>query len=107
MEYRCCCTTLGRQVRCLTRRSEKRSWIKKKSCCQLRSRSMVSKNTPPRLGRGLAALLGDVAMAPSPERGAPVGRSPMDRIDANPFQPRSDFDSAELESLAESIRVQG
>jgi ParB family chromosome partitioning protein len=68
---------------------------------------MVSKNMPPRLGRGLAALLGDVAMAPNPERGAPVGAIAIDRIDANPFQPRSDFDPAELESLAESIRVQG
>jgi ParB family chromosome partitioning protein len=68
---------------------------------------MVSKNMPPRLGRGLAALLGDVAMAPNPERGVPVGAIAIDRVDANPFQPRSDFDPAELESLAESIRVQG
>jgi ParB family chromosome partitioning protein len=68
---------------------------------------MVSKNTPPRLGRGLAALLGDVTMAPTAERGTSVNLIPMDRIDANPFQPRSDFDPAELASLAESIRVQG
>jgi ParB family chromosome partitioning protein len=31
----------------------------------------------------------------------------MDQIDANPFQPRMDFDPAELENLAQSIRVQG
>jgi ParB family chromosome partitioning protein len=68
---------------------------------------MVSKNTPPRLGRGLAALLGDVTMPPSADRGASISAISMDRIDANPFQPRSDFDPAELESLAESIRVQG
>lgn len=68
---------------------------------------MVSKNTPPRLGRGLAALLGDVSMPSSTDSGTSVGAVPMDRIDANPFQPRSDFDPAELESLAESIRVQG
>lgn len=68
---------------------------------------MASKPTPPRLGRGLAALLGDVTMPPSPERGTTVAAIPMDQIDANPFQPRSDFDPAELESLAESIRVQG
>jgi ParB family chromosome partitioning protein len=68
---------------------------------------MASKNTPPRLGRGLAALLGDTAMPPSPERGMAVEAIAMDRIDANPFQPRTDFDPAELESLAESIRVQG
>jgi len=68
---------------------------------------VVSKNTPPRLGRGLAALLGDVAMPPTSDGGMSVAAIPMDRIDANPFQPRSDFDPVELESLAESIRVQG
>jgi ParB family chromosome partitioning protein len=68
---------------------------------------MASKNTPPRLGRGLAALLGDVSMPPAADRGASVSAVPMDRIDANPFQPRLDFDPTELESLAESIRVQG
>ncbi len=68
---------------------------------------MVGKNVPPRLGRGLAALLGDVAIAPGSAPSAPVGTIAMDRIDANPFQPRSDFDPVELESLAESIRVQG
>jgi ParB family chromosome partitioning protein len=68
---------------------------------------MASKNTPPRLGRGLAALLGDVSMRPNGERGASVGAIPIDQIDANPFQPRTDFNPEELESLAESIRVQG
>jgi ParB family transcriptional regulator, chromosome partitioning protein len=68
---------------------------------------MASRNTPPRLGRGLAALLGDVSMRPNAERGTSVSAIPIDQIDANPFQPRSDFNPAELESLAESIRVQG
>jgi ParB family transcriptional regulator, chromosome partitioning protein len=68
---------------------------------------MTSKNTPPRLGRGLAALLGDVAMRPNAEKGSSVGAIPIDQIDANPFQPRTDFNAEELESLAESIRVQG
>lgn len=68
---------------------------------------MANKNTPPRLGRGLAALLGDVALPPSAERGTSVSAIPIDQIDANPFQPRSDFNSDELESLAKSIRVQG
>jgi ParB family chromosome partitioning protein len=36
-----------------------------------------------------------------------VSAIPIDQIDANPFQPRSDFNADELESLAESIRVQG
>jgi ParB family chromosome partitioning protein len=68
---------------------------------------MASKNTPPRLGRGLAALLGDAAMRPNAERGSVVDTIPVDKIDPNPFQPRSDFDPAELESLANSIKVQG
>jgi ParB family transcriptional regulator, chromosome partitioning protein len=68
---------------------------------------MASKSTPPRLGRGLAALLGDVAIHPNAERGTSVSAIPIDQIDANPFQPRSDFNADELESLAESIRVQG
>jgi ParB family transcriptional regulator, chromosome partitioning protein len=66
---------------------------------------MASKNTPPRLGRGLAALLGDVSVRPNAERGSSVSAVAIDQIDPNPFQPRSDFDPAELESLAESIRV--
>jgi ParB family transcriptional regulator, chromosome partitioning protein len=41
------------------------------------------------------------------EQGISVNAIPMDQIDANPFQPRTDFDSEELDSLAESIRVQG
>jgi ParB family chromosome partitioning protein len=68
---------------------------------------MASKNTPPRLGRGLAALLGDVALRPQAEKGTSVSAIAMDQIDANPFQPRSDFNAGELEGLAESIRVQG
>lgn len=68
---------------------------------------MASKSTPPRLGRGLAALLGDVAIHPNAERGTSVSAIPIDQIDANPFQPRSNFNADELESLAESIRVQG
>jgi ParB family chromosome partitioning protein len=68
---------------------------------------MTSKNTPPRLGRGLAALLGDTPMRANADRDATVGTLPIDQIDPNPFQPRSDFDPVELESLADSIRVQG
>ncbi len=85
-----------------------------------------------RLGRGLAALLGNPADAagasanPSPQRGdqphqkelsstgeagavsdvaAGVERLPIDRIDPNPHQPRRQFDPEELETLAESLRT--
>jgi ParB family chromosome partitioning protein len=68
---------------------------------------MASKGSPPRLGRGLAALLGDVALRPNDEFGTSAAAIPVDQIDPNPFQPRSDFDPDELASLADSIRVQG
>jgi len=77
-----------------------------------------------RLGKGLSALLGDMAFN-SPER-KPVGyinkeiagakpvqdygdvlRIPAGLIDPNPYQPRMAFDSESLEELAESIRTFG
>lgn len=68
---------------------------------------MVNKNTPPRLGRGLAALLGDVTIRPNTEKGSLIDAVPVELVDPNPFQPRSNFNAEELESLTESIRVQG
>jgi len=68
---------------------------------------MNSKKAPPRLGRGLAVLLGDTALRPNADQGIAVIATPVDQIDANPFQPRTDFDGGEMESLAESIRAQG
>jgi ParB family transcriptional regulator, chromosome partitioning protein len=62
---------------------------------------------PPRLGRGLSVLLGDAGLRPNQEQGVAVIKTPVDQIDANPFQPRTDFDDEELQSLADSIRVQG
>ena len=68
------------------------------------------------LGRGLSALLADVATvdeAPRPEAGAGtaagMGRDvvPIDRIRANPDQPRRAFDEKELQDLAASIREKG
>ena len=48
----------------------------------------------------------DVAgTAPASE--ADIMRIPMDKVDANPFQPRMNFDSAALEELAASIRALG
>lgn len=68
---------------------------------------MANRNAPPKLGRGLAALLGDAAVSSEGQAGMMVKAVPPDCIDPNPFQPRMDFDQAELESLADSIRVQG
>lgn len=81
-----------------------------------------------RLGRGLEALLsrsrepapidGPVTLTTSfaPAAGGanpvtPAGdgllRLPVHEIDANPFQPRRDFDESEIQSLAESIQAHG
>jgi ParB family chromosome partitioning protein len=56
----------------------------------------------------LAALLGDTVPQPggSDQPGAIIPL-PIDQIEPNPFQPRTTFDPQELESLADSIRVQG
>ncbi len=85
-----------------------------------------------RLGRGLEALLGRVSARvgppepdpvldeaapllasvesgpePSPSRPAEPTRLPLDQIDSNPFQPRHDFDEAEIAALAENMRSHG
>jgi len=78
--------------------------------------------TPPRrgLGRGLGALIPGAATAPRPapaEAPTPAAPAPadargpaeipVDRIRANPEQPRRVFDPDELERLAASIRQHG
>jgi ParB family chromosome partitioning protein len=83
-------------------------------------------STPPRrgLGRGLGALIPGAgtrpapapasapaapasAPAPEPTEARGPAQIPVERIRANPEQPRRLFDPAELERLAESIRQHG
>jgi ParB family chromosome partitioning protein len=62
------------------------------------------------LGRGLSALIGDVAPAPSAAgdgQTAPSAELPIDLIDPNPDQPRRRFDEDDLNDLAASIRERG
>ena len=63
------------------------------------------------LGRGLSALLADVASSgegsPVAARSVPGDSVPIDRIRANPNHPRQDFDEKELADLAASIREKG
>src|SRR5271165_931974 len=62
----------------------------------------------PRLGRGLAALLGanlEDAEAPVAARGA--RKAPIEFLRPNPRNPRKRFDEAELDELAASIRERG
>ncbi len=69
---------------------------------------MSAKEVGPRLGRGLAALLGDAA---SPPVGTPsaagVNTMPVEHLTPGPFQPRDALDPADLQDLADSIRARG
>lgn len=67
------------------------------------------------LGKGLGALLsnpatdittGEEVALPAAAAGSTT-QIPIDRIETNPFQPRTDFDENALNELAESIRQQG
>jgi ParB family transcriptional regulator, chromosome partitioning protein len=66
----------------------------------------IKRDASPRLGRGLAALLGDAAVR-APPQGAAVRQVPLDLLEPNPFQPRSSIDPAALEELTQSIRLRG
>lgn len=57
-----------------------------------------------RLGKGLAALLGENLEAPAPAAEAEIETG---RIEPNPFQPRGEMDEGALEELASSIRANG
>ncbi|MEM8572084.1 MAG: ParB/RepB/Spo0J family partition protein [Pseudomonadota bacterium] len=63
------------------------------------------------LGRGLSALLADVAPTESPSLMRPVTTPdqsiPIEFIHPNPDQPRRAFNDADLEDLANSIREKG
>ena len=66
---------------------------------------------PNRLGRGLAALIGDMAPIDAPRIAeSPSGgqkRLPLDFIIANRANPRRDFDTDQLDELTNSIREKG
>ncbi|WP_392662720.1 ParB/RepB/Spo0J family partition protein [Amaricoccus sp. B4] len=63
------------------------------------------------LGRGLSALLADVAPSDEPSLMRPVmppdRMIPIERIHPNPNQPRRTFDEKDLQDLANSIREKG
>ena len=65
-----------------------------------------------RLGRGLAALIGDVGeetkKATTPQSGSrSQRRAPVEFLRANPRNPRRDFPDADLDELAASLREKG
>ncbi|HUB15124.1 MAG TPA: ParB/RepB/Spo0J family partition protein [Acetobacteraceae bacterium] len=77
---------------------------------------MATRSARRPLGRGLAALLGDMKVAPPGPTPAATGGAasqsglrqiPLDLLDPNPYQPRMVFAQEALEELAASIRARG
>lgn len=73
--------------------------------------SAVKRNA---LGKGLGALLGDKEVKSTMPENIPaatgvntISTIPVNQIEANPYQPRTDFEEEALHELADSIRVQG
>lgn len=61
-----------------------------------------------RLGRGLASLIGDMAVETTTvDRNRQQRRVPIDRIRPNPRNPRHNFSDADLDELAASIAERG
>lgn len=74
--------------------------------------TMATKKKTGAMGRGLSAILGDVPINLDATTGnadvtAAINTIPIAAIEANPFQPRKEFDQEALDELAQSIRRQG
>ena len=68
----------------------------------------MAEETRPRLGRGLAALLGDAGdEVAAIDRMRSQKRVPIEFLRPNPRNPRKRFDDTELDDLANSIRERG
>lgn len=59
------------------------------------------------LGRGLAAILPITKTSYIGEKGEKVLKVPVEKIEANPFQPRRHFADSQLAELSESIKEHG
>lgn len=67
------------------------------------------------LGKGIRALLSNIENSNNPrektelvkELNSSILEISVDNIEVNPFQPRAEFDQAELEELAQSIKIHG
>ncbi len=73
---------------------------------------MAKTNKKQRLGRGLDALLNTGKIQSAGDQGAKeilgsVVEIPLDKIEANPYQPRTQFDEEALQELAVSIKELG
>lgn len=70
---------------------------------------MSARESGPRLGRGLAALLGEAAADPAPVSASAIGVQPVSvaLLEPGPFQPRMTMDPGALDELTESVRERG
>jgi ParB family chromosome partitioning protein len=69
---------------------------------------MSAKEAGPRLGRGLAALMGDApAATPTPATAPGVSSLAVELLEPSPYQPRVLMDPEALSDLVESIRARG
>src|SRR5947209_883473 len=71
------------------------------------SRKLAEDPTRSRLGRGLAALIGDMAAEPSIDRPRGQRRVATASLQPNPRNPRRVFADAELDELVASLRERG
>jgi len=75
----------------------------------------MSKSRKKELGKGLRALLTNIENTNSPkektelvkELNSSILEIPLDNIEVNPFQPRTEFDQEELTELSQSIKIHG
>jgi ParB family chromosome partitioning protein len=74
-------------------------------------KEMIKRKDRKGLGRGLSALMADIDQSPKEIPGKTSGISsnmlPIEKIIANPDQPRQDFNKEDLEDLAKSIASRG
>ena len=68
---------------------------------------MSARDSGPRLGRGLAALLGETVPAQAMQARDGIQPVPVGLLEPGPFQPRARIDATSLDELADSIRVRG
>jgi ParB family chromosome partitioning protein len=69
--------------------------------------SAMADELRPRLGRGLAALIGGPELQAARDKQAGQKTAPIEQLRTNPRNPRKNFDEAALEDLAASIREKG
>jgi ParB family chromosome partitioning protein len=68
---------------------------------------MSTREAGQRLGRGLAALIGDAAITPTATENAGVASLPIELLEPGPYQPRGSIEPDSLSELVGSIRAHG